>query len=131
MNDLTDIQIADLNARLTQRRRELIEEVREILIQSDEQHHKDLAGSVGDVGDEAVADMLVDIDTALVDRHVVELRDIEAALQRMRNGNFGICIDCGAATGYERLAAYPTAKRCIRCQQRHEITHSRGATPTL
>ena len=118
-------------ARLSQRNLELKVEIREALIQSDQQHHKDLAGSVADTGDESVADMLVDVDIALVDRHVMELRDIEAALGRIRDGSYGACTECGNAIGYERLAAYPSAKRCIRCQQRHEIVYSRGATPTL
>ena len=131
MSDLTDLQIDDLKTRLVQSGRELKVEIREILIRSDEQHHKDLAGAVADAGDDAVADMLVDIDTALADRHVLELRDVESALQRMRDGKFGVCIECGVDVGYERLTAYPTAKRCIRCQQRHEQTHFRGATPTL
>jgi len=131
MSDLTDLQIDDLKTRLVQSGRELKVEIREILIRSDEQHHKDLAGAVADAGDDAVADMLVDIDTALADRHVLELRDVESALQRMRDGKFGVCIECGVDVGYERLTVYPTAKRCIRCQQRHEQTHFRGTTPTL
>ncbi len=131
MSDLTDLQIGELKLHLAQRLRELKVEIREALIQSDRQHHKDLAGSVADAGDEAVADMLVDLDIALADRHVVELRDVEAALGRIRDGSFGVCIDCGNAIGHERLSAYPVAKRCIRCQQRHEIAFSRGTTPTL
>lgn len=131
MSDLTDFQIDGLKTRLVQRGRELKDEIREILIQSGEQHHKDLAGAVADAGDDAVADMLVDIETALADRHVVELRDVEAALQRMRENNFGVCVECGADVGYERLTVHPTAKRCIRCQQRHEQTYFSGATPTL
>jgi RNA polymerase-binding protein DksA len=131
MSDLTDLQIDDLKARLVLRSRELKDEIRDVLIRSDEQHHKDLAGAVADAGDDAVADMLVDIDTALADRHVIELRDVESALQRMRDGNFGVCVECGTDIGYDRLTVYATTKRCIRCQQRHEQTHFRGATPTL
>jgi RNA polymerase-binding transcription factor DksA len=33
-----------------------------------------------------------------------------------------VCVDCGASVGYERLEAYPTAKRCLACQQAHEKT---------
>ncbi len=28
----------------------------------------------------------------------------------------GLCVDCGREIGSERLAAVPTAVRCIRCQ---------------
>jgi len=131
MSDLTNLQIDKIKARLAQRNRELRMEIRDALIQSDQQHHKDLAGSVSDIGDEAVADMLVDVDIALADRHVTELREVEAALRRIRDGSYGACIDCANDIDHDRLAAYPTARRCIRCQQRHENDYARGTTPTL
>ena len=43
----------------------------------------------------------------------------------------GICIDCGDAVAYERLAAYPTAKRCLGCQQQRERTYAHQGTPRL
>jgi len=131
MNDLTNLQIDAISAQLAQRNRELRVEIRAALIQSDQQHHKDLAGSVSDIADESVADMLIDVDVALADRHVTELREVEAALQRIRDGDYGACIECGDTIGHERLAANPTARRCIRCQQRHENDYARGTTPTL
>lgn len=131
MSDLTKLQIDKIKACLAQRNRELRVEIRDALIQSDQQHHKDLAGSVSDIGDESVADMLVDVDIALADRHVMELREVEAALQRIRDGDYGACSDCGSDIGHDRLSAYPSAGRCIRCQERHEMIYSRGTTPTL
>ncbi|MDE2196790.1 MAG: TraR/DksA C4-type zinc finger protein, partial [Gammaproteobacteria bacterium] len=44
----------------------------------------------------------------------------EAALARMRAGSYGRCVDCGSVISPARLAAYPAAKRCRSCQQRHE-----------
>ena len=49
----------------------------------------------------------------------------------MKNQTYGICIDCGDAVAYERLAAYPAAKRCVRCQQQREHAHARQGTPKL
>ena len=47
-------------------------------------------------------------------------------------GAYGKCVDCGDAITYERLDAYPTAKRCITCQSRHENRRGgRDATPSL
>ena len=49
-----------------------------------------------------------------------DVRDILAARLRMNAGTYGTCVDCGEAIGYQRLLAYPTAKRCIACQREHE-----------
>jgi len=52
-----------------------------------------------------------------VDRESVLLRQVIAALRRIHDGSFGICIDCESAIGPKRLAAVPWASRCIQCQQ--------------
>ena len=58
--------------------------------------------------------------TAIDDLHAEELRDIEAARGRLARGLFGTCVECGLAIPYARLRAFPTAKRCLSCQQRYE-----------
>jgi DnaK suppressor protein len=131
MKHLTEQQIEELTLRLTDRTRFLAARVREELAASDTQHYRDLAGSVTDTADEALASALVDVDTEIIDRHVIELRDIEAARNRMKEKTYGICIDCGDAVAYERLAAYPTAKRCVRCQQQRERAYAQPGRPTL
>jgi DnaK suppressor protein len=45
-----------------------------------------------------------------------QLRDVRAALRRIRDGSFGTCIECDSAIGPKRLAAVPWASRCIKCQ---------------
>ena len=44
------------------------------------------------------------------------LRDVRAALRRIRDGTFGTCVECEAAISPKRLAALPWALRCIKCQ---------------
>ncbi len=44
-----------------------------------------------------------------------ELQLIEKALQRIEEGHYGRCIECGEAINVERLKAVPTADRCIDC----------------
>lgn len=52
-----------------------------------------------------------------VDRETRLLRQVKAALQRIDDGSFGICIDCEEAISPKRLSAVPSATRCIRCQE--------------
>jgi DnaK suppressor protein len=131
MADLTEDQLAQIKAVLQRRYLELREEIRDELERSGNAHYADLAGSVADPGDDSVADMLVDVDAALVDRQVREIREVEATLKRLAELDFGDCIDCGGEIGFERLLAYPTARRCVRCQSLHEKTYSHEPNPTL
>ena len=52
-----------------------------------------------------------------VDRETVLLREVRAALRRIHEGSFGICLECETAISPKRLAAVPWARLCIRCQE--------------
>lgn len=131
MAALTQEQIRILREALDRRYALLIEEVRTELERSGEQHYVELAGRVTDLGDEAVADALVDLNAAIIDRQIQEIRDIEASRQRMAAGTYGVCIECKSEIGFERLMAYPTAKRCFECQNQREKAYAHGGTPRL
>ena len=45
---------------------------------------------------------------------------IEEALDRVRNGTFGVCKKCGKLIPKPRLEAVPTAKMCIECKTKQE-----------
>ncbi|HWN81648.1 MAG TPA: TraR/DksA C4-type zinc finger protein [Candidatus Udaeobacter sp.] len=48
------------------------------------------------------------------------LADIDAALERMEAGTYGVCAGCGGDIGFKRLAAMPSATRCIACKEKEE-----------
>lgn len=51
-----------------------------------------------------------------LDREVnAELRQIDQALRRLDEGNYGECSDCGEPISPQRLAALPYTSRCIDC----------------
>lgn len=45
---------------------------------------------------------------------------IDDAIERLANGEYGICMDCGEAISEARLKAKPYAIFCIKCKSRHE-----------
>lgn len=124
-------QLHEFREQLDERYEELREEIRQDLLDTEEQHFVDLAGQVRDLEEQSVADLLVDIDLQLMDLHVAEARDIEDALARVENGTYGVCAGCGEDISPARLRAFPTAKRCRPCQERHERSHAGNRTPSL
>lgn len=58
----------------------------------------------------------------LDDREQVELDAIDAALERLRVGTYGLCETCQGEIPIDRLRAIPTARRCLTCQGAQE-TH--------
>lgn len=128
---LTPKQLQKLEHQLKDRRITLSEEIRNELIRSDNENYIDLAGRVHDEGEASVADLLVDLNIATVDRQVREMHEVEEALQRIKMGSYGICDDCGTEISYERLASHSVAKRCVMCQGHRERTYAGQSRPTL
>ncbi|MDR3568893.1 MAG: RNA polymerase-binding protein DksA [Syntrophobacteraceae bacterium] len=56
---------------------------------------------------------------------VIKIRE---ALQKIEEGNFGECEECGDDIGIERLKARPVTSLCIECKRRQEASErARGA----
>lgn len=106
---LNPLQQDQLRRALEQRREALVDE-----INRESARAQETPGEPPDAGEAA--------DDA---RDLAELRAIEAARDRMDQGTYGICTDCGAAIAFERLHAEPEAARCIECQRRYEKTYRR------
>ena len=129
---LTHSQLEQLTQKLRENYQTRLREVREELENSGNQHRIDLLNrEPGDAGDESMANALADFNLAILDRHIDDIRDIEAAMQRIRDGEYGVCIDCGNEVGFTRLQAYPTAKRCIVCQEQREKHYAQEGHPKL
>jgi RNA polymerase-binding transcription factor DksA len=124
MNALVQSEIERLAAIMDERKGRLRDEIREGLARVGSERYADLLSGTADAGDESVASLLRDVAHAEVARDVGELRDIDAAERRIATGVYGVCVDCSASIDYKRLEAYPTAKRCLSCQQVHEKTRS-------
>ncbi|MGF1475833.1 MAG: TraR/DksA family transcriptional regulator [Geminicoccaceae bacterium] len=46
---------------------------------------------------------------------LAEIKMIRAALERIEDGSYGVCVNCGEPISAERLNAVPHAARCRNC----------------
>ena len=90
-----------------------------------------LAGEVADAGDAATAAEQSDLRNTQIERDAGEVRQIDAALERITEGTYGTCVQCEQPVGAARLHATPFAARCIDCQSAYERLYAGTATPTL
>jgi DnaK suppressor protein len=63
-----------------------------------------------------------------LDRESRLLRQVRDALERLRDGRYGMCSQCGAAISSKRLAAVPWAAHCVRCQEEADRVGESGST---
>lgn len=87
--------------------------------ETDEHHLADVDDLAGDAGtDEPLA--------RLVEHGTDELEQLRWALARIDEGRFGVCEECQEAIHDDRLAALPTATRCLPCQAQADREPAEG-----
>ena len=70
---------------------------------------------------------LVKVLERLSDDEQNEIAEIDAALDRIKRGEYGRCESCGGAVGGQRLAALPETRYCVECAERTEREKSQRA----
>lgn len=60
------------------------------------------------------------MDFRLKARNAIYLKKVRKSLQKIEEGTFGECEECGAEISYNRLLARPTADLCIHCKEIEE-----------
>jgi DnaK suppressor protein len=112
-------------------RKDAISELRQILIKRRDALRKALAGDLsllkelrqqtsGDMVDAALDAAQDEISSQLAEVESRELGSIENALERIRDGHYGVCETCEEAIPMARLQALPYATLCINCQREAE-----------
>lgn len=73
------------------------------------------------------ADVQEDIELAVVQLKTEMRGRIDEALARLKNGEYGFCLDCRAEISEKRPRAQPFAVRCRACEESHEVVHAQRA----
>ncbi len=84
---------------------------------------EDLTGSAelfADPADRATAESDRSFTLRIRDRERRLIRKISEALQRIEDGTYGECEECGESIGVPRLKARPVTTLCINCKSRQE-----------
>jgi len=70
---------------------------------------------IQDIGDEAANIYNKQILLTLNENERMRLKDVDESLDRIENGMYGICEECGEPIGLKRLEVKPVAKYCVPC----------------
>ncbi|MBI5655791.1 MAG: TraR/DksA family transcriptional regulator [Geobacter sp.] len=70
----------------------------------------------GDIYDQASSERDRELDLLLGDREREKLANIEEALLRIQDGEYGICEECEEEIPLGRLKVLPFARYCVKCK---------------
>jgi RNA polymerase-binding transcription factor DksA len=108
--------------RIEQERQAAIDRLRQfgVAIETDEETPGAGPDTVLDEGDEAQISERTDMAFMTRERLAERINRLTAALERVGQGQYGCCADCGGTIERARLAALPETETCLACQQRRE-----------
>jgi RNA polymerase-binding transcription factor len=128
---LSSNQLEELERHLRRREQELRAEIQELAQRSTDEGFTRVASEVPDTEDAALADVVIDLNNASIQRDSQELKSIDAALTRLAAGTYGLCLRCGNTIPLERLMAMPTARYDAPCQTSQEHEKGMPRTPRM
>jgi DnaK suppressor protein len=98
--------------------------IRDDLQREQEQATSDTGGELSSFdqhpGDSGTETFELEKNVSLLEQLEDELVEIDAAVQRLERGTYGICQPCGRPIGDERLEALPATRFCVEDQARAE-----------
>jgi DnaK suppressor protein len=108
---------------LEARRRRLAEELARLTAPPEAGTNLSFGKRIGDGTAEAVERIST---TATAQSVSASLADAERALEKLDEGTYGVCDECGGPIGDERLEAVPWATSCVACSARRRGQGSRS-----
>ena len=112
--DAKDLQ--RFQAMLEESRQALLQSAKRTLLEESTFDTEDLPDEIDLASSEYTQSMIF----RLRDREKFLLQKIERALERIREGTFGICERCEEEISIKRLEARPVTTLCIRCKEEQE-----------
>lgn len=118
--DIDEKTLAELKKALLEKREKINEQLSSFAKKSKniKDNYETEFPHIGDSEDENADEVAIFEDNLSVEHKLEEdLVSVNKALQKMEDGTYGICHNCGApkTIEIERLRAYPEAETCLKC----------------
>jgi len=113
---LTKQEMEEFKEKLLERRAQIERNLEGTTLEMKEMRNLEL----NDEGDYAAASAETIVDSAILEQQRKELAEIDLALDKIKNGTYGICEMCEEPIGKARLEVKNFARFCIVCREINE-----------
>lgn len=114
----------DFKKIVLKKKEEISDELKHIsddtLRKSQKEASGDISGYTYHMADVATDNYDREFSLGLASNERKSLYELDDALKRIEDGTFGMCDDCKGMISKVRLKAVPSARLCIKCQQKRE-----------
>ncbi|MCX5668841.1 MAG: TraR/DksA family transcriptional regulator [Candidatus Omnitrophica bacterium] len=120
----TKSDLKDFKKIVLKKKEEILSDLKHIsddtLRKSQKEASGDISGYTYHMADVATDNYDREFSLGLASGERKSIYELDDALKRIEEGTFGICDDCKSAITKIRLRAVPSARLCIKCQQKRE-----------
>jgi len=128
MAGLSPERLAEVKERLLERKRRLWQEVKAQLKRDIGDGYQEMLATARDEEDQATVSVLAETNLSLLGPKRQELEAIEEALNRLEEGGYGLCDNCGQPIEPRRLEIMPETPLCRNCMSLREKLAKASAT---
>ena len=123
-NKFNKKDLKDFKKIVLKKKEEILDDLKHIsddtLRKSQKEASGDISGYTYHMADVATDNYDREFSLGLASNERKALYDLDDALKRIEEGTFGICDVCKNSIAKIRLKAVPSARLCIKCQQKRE-----------
>ena len=109
-------ELLEIREILMEMKKEILQNLEERIKSNDMSEQRE----IGDIFDDADLEQSREFNLLLSTRERQKLDQIESALSKLDNGEYGYCEDCDEAIPVGRLRAMPFATLCVKCKSERE-----------
>jgi len=109
-------ELLEIKEILIEMKNEILQNLEERIKSNDMSEQRE----IGDIFDDADLEQSREFNLLLTTRERQKLDQIESALSKLDNGEYGYCEDCDETIPVGRLRAMPFATLCVKCKSERE-----------
>ena len=117
-------ELAEFKKIVLKRKEEVLDDIKHIsedtLKKSQKEASGDISGYTYHMADVATDNYDREFSLGLASNERKMLYELDDALKKIEEGTFGICEDCKSPIAKNRLKAVPSARLCVKCQEKKE-----------
>ncbi len=106
---------------LLERRGKLMKDIQDQLGQALTEEQQRQFESAMDTGDQALRDLERELGISLQEKWNRERQMIDESLVSLKEGTYGLCVECDTPINEKRLLVMPFTRLCIACQEKTEL----------
>ena len=120
MVHIDDTQLKTFQTQLLSSLEKLRNDVSDMLLRSSHAGHKLAAKQLQKLSNDQLVELTSKLDISSLAYKTTEMKSIDASLNDIDLGLYGICSDCEAEIVIERLKENATTKRCAACEKKYQ-----------